>query len=121
ILLYIALVETVESDFPAIRAPEERLRERKLLFVHPVGTTIDNLIVLPIGRNLCFRTCVQVGIKQVVITNEGNLASLGRKRSIHLLSFLLRNRCNFLGFEVVYIVICLARAAVNCLLLMGNH
>lgn len=93
-LFHLRLVEFVEGDFLAIGRPEITEREAELLFIDPVGGTINNMVVEAVVGELRLVSRSEVLNKQVVVAHESDFRCVGRERGEALAAvFRERGQC----------------------------
>ena len=77
VLLHLALVETVEGNTFAVGRPIKALGDGKLLFVHPVGGAVDNLVELAVEGHLGFFQRIEGHHIEVVVADKSHHLSIG--------------------------------------------
>ena len=111
-LAHLALVKLHVGDFLAVGRPEETLREAEFLLIHPVGRTINNMVVKAVVGELALLSRRQILDEQVVVAHKSDLRGIRREGGQTLLS-VFRKRLQGLGLEVVNVISGMVRMAVD--------
>ena len=96
--LHATLVVADPAQRAAVCAPCDGVVESKLLLVHPVGDTVDDLVELAIGRDLALRRAI--GNEDVVLSHEGDFLTI-RREGRDLLGSVLRELAKLLALDVI--------------------
>ena len=110
---YLTLVETDISNHLAVGTEVERTVERKLFLVHPVGDTVQHLIVFTVLSDLRFTVAKQqLDQKNVVVADESYLKTVGREQR-HLLRSVFRKRFHLVVSHVEDVIFGRKRMTVD--------
>ena len=71
-----AFVKTVKSQLLTVRRPGKAPCDGELLLIYPVGRTVDDVVVFPVGGHPVFFAHVQVQIKKIVIPDKNDLRAV---------------------------------------------
>ena len=85
-LLHLAFIKAIKGNVLSIRRPEKGFGEGEFFLVHPVGSTIDDLIVLTILGDLARNAGGQVFDVEVVVMHKCHLIGLRVESGVHLLA-----------------------------------
>ena len=109
------LVITYPYQLLAVGTKHHRTVVRELFLIHPVGNTIDNLVLLSVFRHLTLCIVIkQFDKKDIIVTNEGNHRTVRREQG-SLLGTVLRQRYQFLAGNGINIIVSCERMTIDTL------
>ena len=115
ILLHGTLVKTNPTKDGAIGIETECLVKREFLFVNPVGDAIDDLVELPVFRDLHLGIVIeQLHDEDVAFAHESHLITVGRPCG-HLLGTASRKLFQLAAMHVVDVIFSGRRMAIHAL------
>ena len=104
VFLHLALVVAHPYQLLAIGGKHHRVAVTELLFVHPVGNAVDDLVLLAVLRHLHLGIVIQqLHQEDVVVTHKGNLLTVGREQR-RLLLAVLRQGHRPVVSDIIYII-----------------
>ncbi|CCY93473.1 uncharacterized protein BN461_00916 [Bacteroides sp. CAG:1076] len=110
---HLTLVEADIRNHLAVGTEVERTVERKLFLVHPVGNTVQHLIIFAILGDLRFTVAKQqLDQKNIVVADESHLKSVGREKR-HLLRSVFRKRFHLVVSYIKDVIFGSKRMAVD--------
>jgi len=113
--LHPRLVVAQPAEHGAVGGEGEGAIESELLFVHPVGDAIDDVVELAVGGHLALGIVVeQLHKEDVVIAHEGHLPAVGRPHR-DLLRAAVGEALEHVAGDVVNIIDCFEGAAIDIL------
>ena len=99
---YAGFVETQVGDLLSVGRKSVSLREGALLFIYPVGRTVDNPVPCTVCRDRTHGIPDDVVEVEVVAAREGDRPSVGRERSVARVGQIGQNGAQAVGvFQVV--------------------
>ena len=116
---HLRLIEANECQISAILAPREQFGAIEFLFVDPIGSSVDYLIALTIGRYLHLAIVVELTNEDVIISYKSHHTPIGTEGGDHQLAG--AKRLKLLATHVVVVRGRARRTAINPLPIRHNQ
>ena len=116
---HLRLIEANECQIAAILAPREQFGAIEFLLVDPIGSSVDYLIALTIGRYLHLAVVVELTNEDVIISYKSHHTPIGTEGGDHQLAG--AKRLKLLATHVVVVGGRARRTAINPLPIRHNQ